>query len=342
MKVFIPKQIIFEKGTDNYPITKQIKTFFQDNPNVLMTEAAPNKVKSLITLDTIPETYQNGKKTLVVSKKKSSAFQTCKPSADYMLPLVSGCMGQCEYCYLHTQLGDKPYMRVHVNIDDIFEKAVNYMNEKPDKITVFEGSATSDPLCVEPYTNSLKETILFFANEPHGSFRFVTKFNDVDTLLGLEHHNKTEIRFSLNTDYVISNFEHGTASRDARIHAASKVMEAEYPVGFLIAPVFLYETWKQDYKDLLVQLKNMLPQHPSHPITFEVITHRFTPRAKNIIQDIFPDTKLPMEEELRQYKHGQFGYCKYVYKKEDMQAVKAFFQTELNNHFPNGIIKYII
>ena len=79
-----------------------------------------------------------------------------------------------------------------------------------------------------------------------------------------------------------------------------------------------------------------------HPLFFEVITHRYTTRAKERILEIFPDTTLPMNEEDRQYRHGQFGYGKYVYPKDIMQAVKAFFSEKLPEYFPDCEIKYII
>lgn len=340
--MFIPSRIIFEKGTRDFDIGRRIYQQFQDRQTIEFIDCASNRVKSYIMQDTAAASYQNGKRTLVVSIKKGSSFQSCKPSADYMLPLVSGCMGQCEYCYLHKQLGDKPFVRVYVNLEDIYKKAVSYMEKSEKNITVFEGSATSDPLCVEPYTHALKKTILFFANEPRGRFRFVTKYNDVDGLLNLPHNGKTEIRFSINTEHIRSSYEHLTASIEARILAAAKVMQSNYPVGFLIAPVFLYENWKQEYLGLIEHLKQTLPADYSHPLFFEVITHRFTPKAKELIGEIFPESTLPMNEETRTYKYGQFGYGKYVYKKEDIREVKAFFQNELKKAFPQCEIKYII
>lgn len=340
--MFQPQRVLFEKGTLDYEMGQRIHDIFTKKEQVELIECTTAKIKEIIAGDSMAETYQNGKKTLVVSKKKSSAFQTCKPSADYMLPLISGCMGQCEYCYLHTKLGDKPFVRVNVNIDDILAKATQYVDAAPDKVTSFEGSATSDPVCVEPYTHSLATAIEFFAKEPRGSFRFVTKYNDIDTLLPLAHNGKTEIRFSINTERIRSSYEHHTASIRARIDAAAKVMEAGYPTGFLIAPVFLYENWKEEYKEVIETLKKTLPSPSPYPITFEVITHRFTPKAKELIENVFPDSSLPMNEEERVYKRGQFGYGKFTYAKEDMREVKEFFKQELPAAFPECDLKYIV
>lgn len=340
--MFIPSRIIFEKKSLDYEIGQNILDFFKDK-DVEIIKMTNAKLRENIPGETIYDYYREGKNTLVVGIKKGKTFQTCKPSADYQLPLVSGCMGQCQYCYLNTNLSEKPYQKVHVNVDYILEQAQNYIDENPDKITVFEGSATSDPIPVEPYTHLLQKTIEFFANKDNASFRFVTKFNDVDTLLNVKHNKKTEIRYTLNTQYVIDNFENRTAAVKLRIDAALKVLEAGYPLGFIIAPVFIYDGWKEDYRNLLLSLKDKLFSSLKEPVTFEVISHRYTPKAKSVINDIFPDNTLPMNDEIRKYKFGQFGYGKYVYTKEELADMKSFFKEQIPEIFKDmQTIKYII
>lgn len=340
--MFIPKRIIFEKGSLEYDIAKEILDKFKDNANVEIIKLTSSKYKEHIPGDDLSSQYKEGKRTLIVGTKKSLKFQSCKPSAHYQLPLVSGCMGQCEYCYLNTQLGDKPFVRVHVNIEDILEQAQKHINERLPDITIFEGSATSDPIPLEPYTHSLEKVIKFFGETEKGRFRFVTKYNDVNSLLNIEHNGHTEIRFSINTSTIINQYEHITASRDLRIEASMKVAEAGYPTGFLVAPVFIYPNWKEEYHDLLLELKKKLPEDLKFPITFEVISHRYTAVAKNRILEIFPGSSLPMEDEERKFKFGQFGYGKYVYPKESLDEIKDFFRKDIEELFSNKEVKYII
>ncbi|MBU3195991.1 spore photoproduct lyase [Clostridium algidicarnis] len=340
--MFKPKRIIFEKDSLDYEMGKNIFSMFKDNDNVEIINLTSNRVKEHIPGNDLFSQYREGKKTLVVGTKKTLKFQTCKPSAHYQLPLVSGCMGQCEYCYLNTKLGDKPFVKVHTNIDDILNQAQKYINERLPDITIFEGSATSDPIPVEPYTNSLKKAIEFFGKETNARFRFVTKYNDIESLLNLEHNGHTEIRFSINTSLVIDKYEHFTASRDKRIEAAIKVAESGYPVGFLIAPIFIYPSFKEDYHDLLLELSERLPSNLKFPVTFEVISHRYTIVAKNRILQVFPESELPMNEEERKFKYGQFGYGKYVYEKESISEIKEFFSKEIEELFKNKKVLYII
>ncbi|ROR27278.1 spore photoproduct lyase [Mobilisporobacter senegalensis] len=340
--MFSPKRIIFEKDVLEHDMAKEIYHKFQDERKIEIINLTSNKLKQHIPGEDLSAQYKEGKKTLVIGAKKSLKFQTCKPSAHYQLPLVSGCMGQCQYCYLNTMLGDKPFIKVHANIDEILNQAEKYIEERIPEITIFEGAATSDPVPVEPYTHSLEKAIVFFGENPYGRFRFVTKYNDVDTLLNLEHNGHTEIRFSINTSSIIDEYEHGTASRDKRIEAGIKVAKAGYPIGFLIAPVFIYPDWKEEYHDLLLNLSNKLTDDLKYPVTFEVISHRYTTIAKNRILQVFPETKLPMNEEERKFKYGQFGYGKYVYPKEIIEEIKQFFTKEIERLFSNKEVKYII
>ncbi|MCX7771895.1 MAG: spore photoproduct lyase, partial [Clostridia bacterium] len=123
--MFIPARVIFEKESLEYPLGQRLYEHFKAEGRSEIFETAANRVKASIPGENLHEQYREGKKTLVVGVKKSLSFQSCKPSAHYQLPLVSGCIGQCEYCYLNTQLGDKPFIRVHVNTGEILDKAMD-------------------------------------------------------------------------------------------------------------------------------------------------------------------------------------------------------------------------
>ncbi len=339
--MFVPQRVIFETGSLDYPLGRQLYERFKAE-KLPVLESSINKIKSNIPGDTPAQLYQSGKATLVVGVKKSLSFQSCKPSAHFQLPLVSGCTGQCEYCYLNTQLGDKPFIRLFVNLEEIFKQADKYILQRLPDTTIFEGAATSDPVPVEPYTGALKAAISHFAAEENARFRFVTKFTDIDSLLGVEHNNHTEIRFSLNTQTIIKAYEHKTASAKRRLEASARLYSAGYPIGFIIAPVFIYEGWQEEYKELLLELRRLFPAAASRPLTFEVISHRYTTKARNKITEIFPQTTLDMDNEKRQFKYGQFGYGKYLYPGDTLSLVKEFFQREISQIFENGQIKYII
>ena len=338
--MFKPNLVLFEKDAMEYEVGQALKERFEKE-GILTEQLNSNRIH--VKGDTQKEKYENAKRTLVVGVKKSLEFENCKPSAHYQLPLVTGCMGMCEYCYLNTRLGNSNYIRVYVNIEEILEKAKTYIKKRSPEITIFEGAATSDPIPVEGYTHNLEKAITFFGKEELGRFRFVTKYTDVDSLLALNHNGHTEIRFSLNTNKVIKEYEHRTASMEKRIEALVKVASAGYQVGVLIAPVFLYQGWQEEYTELLTQLQERLEEKQIQDnLTFEIITHRYTSTAKNRILEFYPDTTLPMDEQERKFKYGQFGYGKYVYQPEKMEEVKQFFTKQIEEKLKGSKILYII
>lgn len=339
MRQFIPSLVFFEPAALEYPLGKQLVEKFKKMAIPIKSTTSHNHVRG-IPGETAKEKYVQAKRSLVVGVRRTLKFASCKPSAHYQLPLVTSCPGFCEYCYLQTTLGPKPINRVYVNLEEILAQAEKNIKERAPEITKFEGAATSDPVPVEYLTGSLRRTIEFFAGQELGRFRFVTKFSDLDSLLTVEHNNHTEIRFSLNTEEIIKKYEKGTVSSQGRIEAAKKVAAADYPLGFLIAPIITYEGWKEQYAQLIENLATTLPTG-SQP-KFELITHRFTARAKQNIAQVFPKFTLPMDEEERQFKYGQFGYGKYIYPKETMQELKEFFKEKIADHFPEAEIAYIV
>lgn len=341
MNVFVPKRAFFEPKALEYPLGKEIYEKLRALAVPVEFTGSHNRVTG-IPGKTAGESFREAKRTLVVGVKKGTKFASCKPSAHYQLPLNTSCPSMCEYCYLATTLGKKPYLRVYVNIEDIFAQAEAYTAERAPEITWFEGAATSDPIPTEYLTGVLYKTIEFFGRQELGRFRFVTKHDKVDSLLTARHNGHTRFRFSLNAAPVIEKFEHITPSMLERVAAAGKVAGAGYPLGFIIAPIFYFPGWQQEYDRLVAALDAQLPAAARADLTFELISHRFTKRAKNNILDLFPATALPMEESERKYKYGQFGYGKYVYQPEVMQEIKEFMTGRLAAVFPQAKIEYFV
>ncbi len=337
--MFQPERVFFEKDALSYPLGEELYNYFQQQKGVHVGFTTSHNRVTGIPGQSEREKFFRAKRTLVVGLRRSKKFATCRPSAHYQLPLATGCPGSCEYCYLHTNMGRRPYVRIYVNQEEILEKAEKYIDKHLPETTIFEGAATADPLSVEAYSGALAKAITFFAGQEHARFRFVTKFTAVEPLLALEHQNKTRFRFSINNPQVIAKYERATPQLEARVSAAKKVADAGYPLGFMIAPIFAEGDWKKNYTLLLEKLQPFA-NHPD--LTFELITHRFTARAKKVILDLFPETKLPMAEESRTFKWGQFGYGKYIYTKEKMAESKEFFEKEIARSFPLAKIDYFV
>ncbi|TDF99217.1 spore photoproduct lyase [Paenibacillus piri] len=338
-QLFTPELVYFEPDALNYPKGQRIWQWAEQQGLPIRQTTSHNRITNLPG-DSELEKYRIAKKTLVVGLRKTLKFDTSKPSAEYAIPIATGCMAHCHYCYLQTTLGAKPYIRVYVNTDDIMNAAKRYIEERAPEITRFEAACTSDPVGLEHISGSLTELIEFMAKEPLGRLRFVTKFHHVEPMLHLNHNKHTRFRFSVNADYVIKNFEPATSSFAERIGAAGKVARAGYPLGFIIAPIIWHEGWEDGYGELLDKLKEALPEEATSDLTFELIQHRFTKTSKTVIQQRYPKTKLELDETKRKYKWGRWGQGKYVYPDEQANALREFITERIFDKFPEAAIDY--
>jgi spore photoproduct lyase len=340
MDLYMPERAFFEPASLEYPLGRKLyKSFSEAGIEILRLPA--HGFSRHIPGNTAGEKYARSKKTLAVTIKKRTSLDVCRPSADFQFELTANCPGSCEYCYLQTTQGEKPFLRVYVNLEDIFDIIRKHISKEEGRITTFEVASMGDPLSLEHLTGSLAETVEFFGGQENARLRVVTKYNNVGTLLGIRHNGHTRFRFSVNSRYVIDNFEHNTASFEERLEAASEIISAGYPTGFVVAPIMVYEGWREQYAELFERLGSSIGNANSlEPVTFELIQHRFTAVSKRLTLERFPNTRLDLDEEKRTLKWGRFGRYKYVYPKDVSSDVKSFITGLINSNLPGSVIEY--
>ncbi len=339
IKPWMPERVYFEPIALEFPLGAKLYKYFTSTNIPIIKTQSHNRITG-IPGKTPTEQYLHAKRTLVVGVKKSLKLDTCRPSADFQFSLGTNCPGRCEYCYLQTTQGKKPYVRVYVNLDEIFATIKAYIQKHDVPITSFEVASTGDPLAIEHLTGALQETIEFFGQLEDARLRVVTKFPFVDSLLQVAHHGHTRFRFSINSEFVYKNFEGGIAPLAERLVAANKIQQDGYPLGFIIAPIMLYPGWQEEYATLLKTVAESLPERESPELSFELIQYRFTAVAKKVIHERFPQTSLNMEEEGRLKKWGKYGKYKYVYPKENAQEIKGYLTELIEQNFPQAQIEY--
>ena len=341
-KLWMPKRVLFTPDALDEPFGQKI--FERVSRYDLPVEILKNNRLTGLRGATERETYKIAKTTLSIVNAPPSAFKLrpIPPSADFQFHLAEGCPAHCQYCYLAGSLQGPPTIRVFANLPLILQNTRNY--QLPGKITSFEASCYTDPLSIEHLTGSLAETIKFFSKLPDSHLRFVTKFDAVGPLLNIDHNGRSRWRISLNAHYVSRRLEGGTASISSRIRALRKLAlprregGGNYPIGVVLAPIMPVPDWQEEYALLLDELEQNL-DFPTD-LTFELITHRFTPGSKEVLLEWYPNTSLEMDERSRAVKRNKFGGTKYVYGPQTMNLMKSFFYNEINRRFPKAKILY--
>ena len=182
----------------------------------------------------------------------------------------------------------------------------NYEVEGKD--TTYEVSCYTDPLGIEHLTGSLAECIRYFGTRGRAYLRWVSKFDRVDELLNLPHHGHTRCRVSVNADPISHSLEGGTATVAQRLQALRKLALNGYPVGIVLAPIMAIDHWQQHYANLFDLIAKTLDIECD--LTFELITHRFTPKSKEVLQTWYPNSKLDLTQASRSQKRNKFGGVK--------------------------------
>ncbi|MEB3359627.1 MAG: radical SAM protein [Synechococcales bacterium] len=339
---WLPEQVLFTPAALEEPWGQQILERVQslDLPVEYLKQ---NRLTGLRG-ETERETYTISKRTLAVVTAPPSQLKLSPipPSADWQFHLAQGCPAHCQYCYLAGSLQGPPVIRVYANLPQILENLQNY--EKPGQATTFEVSCYTDPLGIEHLTGSLAACIRYFGTREAGYLRWVSKFAEVDGLLDLPHQGQTRCRFSINAAPVSRFLEGGTATVAERLQAIRKLALPRaqggggYPVGFVVAPIMPIENWREEYGQLLDDAAAALDFECD--LTFELISHRFTPGSKGILQQWYPNSRLDLDESKRSVKRNKFGGTKYVYDKDTMTELRTFFEGAIAQRFPNARILY--
>ena len=141
----------------------------------------------------------------------------------------------------------------------------------------------------------------------------------------------------MNADPVARGFEGGTASVENRLQALRRLALPKaqggggYPVGLVMAPIMAFDNWQLHYSALFEQIAAALDFECD--LTFELISHRFTPKSKEVLSEWYPGSKLDMDEEKRTTKRNKFGGTKYVYDKTTSAELKAFLKLRFRTTF---------
>jgi spore photoproduct lyase len=303
-------------------------------------------------IDSDPRTeYRNAKNTLavVVAPASKRKLQPIPPSADWRFDLAEGCPAHCTYCYLAGSLGGPPITRVYANLDEILTSLPDYLDrgtvtsaseERRQEGTTFEASCYTDPLGIEHLTGSLAEAVRFFGSwDAPVQLRFTTKFADVDPLVGLPHNGRVRVRFSVNAPSLL-RFEGGTSPLQARIEALARLARDGYKIGLTIAPIQVFEGWREDYAVLAKSVATALSGIADLDLTAELITHRFTPKSKGVLQTWYPGSNLDLDETTRARKLTKFGSVKHVYPASVMKDLRTGLTALLAEHLPQARVLY--
>ncbi len=341
---WVPRQVLVTRSALAWPA------------GAAMVERAAALGSAVVRLDAdrlsgLPNSYRDAKTTMAIVTASPSRrrLQPIPPSADWRFDLAEGCPAHCSYCYLAGSLAGPPIVRVYANLPEILAELPDAVGkgrvtsaspERAHEGTTFECSCYTDPLAIEHLTGSLAACITRFGEwDAPVQLRFTTKFDAVAPLLALPHNGRTRIRFSVNAEGA-ERHEGGAPRVSARLVALRSAADAGYPVGLTVAPILRLPDWAAAYDRLFAEIAAALDGVAALDLTAELITHRFTPRSKDVLTGWYPGSSLEMEEAARSRKMTKFGSVKWVFPKEQMAEMRRTLEASLARRLPKARLLY--
>lgn len=332
--MFKPDFIFYEKDIVKYELGKYLIDKYNDVPKKIIENH--NNIKELREKQN--SDFPKLKKHLIIGTRKTHKYIENHKVSDFLVPFTSsGCTAMCLYCYLVCNYNKCAYLRLFVNREEMLGNLIDFSNKNEKELT-FEIGSNSDLILENSITKNLEWVIPEFGENGRGYITFPTKFDMVDSLLNLKHNGKTIIRMSVNPQDIIKKVEFGTANLENRISAINKLYEAGYKIGILIAPVIFVENWKDLYSQLVKKLSECLNAELKEIVFFEIIFMTYSFVHTKINEGAFPNAVNLYNKELMTGR----GRGKYMYKNNLRYEGEIFFREQLNKHFKNNKIIYIV
>lgn len=256
--------------------------------------------------------FQQGKGVLFLTRFPGNFVKSCPGTGRGYLCCgyttvnqPAGCPLDCTYCILQDYLGPSP-LTLYVNLDQLRKELDTFLEKYQGSFLRMGNGELADSLALDYLGNFSSFFLHYFRERKNTVFEFKTKTDEVDQILKLPCCQNIIVSWSLNPEGVISQEEQFTASLRRRLHAACKVQERGFMLGFHFDPLLFYPGWEEDYERVIKNLFTLI--HPSQIFWVSLGALRFPPSLKRIVQQRFPQTRIIYEEMIR----GLDGKLRYI------------------------------
>lgn len=281
--------------------------------------------------------YTGRKDNLVIVKERFDFLKPCPCTSNAnccgynLVNLGFGCVYDCHYCFLQQ------YQNLHsivlpANIEDFLEqiKTAKFNRGIFPYIRIGSGEFT-DSLLFDDISCYSTDIVNFFRGRGE-YFEFKTKSANISNLLKIQSAPNIVVGWSVNPPQIIKQSEPLTATLEDRLNAAAAVAAHGYKTAFHFDPVILHDNWKQNYAQVIEQIKLKVPQDSI--MWFSVGTLRFNRELKKFIECRFPQNTI-MDEEFTLDFDGKMRY-----ETSRRKEVYGYIGPLLRQNFPKAFVYF--
>ena len=207
MRYFRPARVFVREEALRYPLAHQLIRRFEH-------EGIPVKTVKRVTGipgETTRQGFFEAKRTLVLAVRQNAPLQGCGRRPTGNCPLSAVVQDIAITATSTRRLAPSRISACTSTSMTSSPKPKSISGKRAPMVTVFEGSATSDPVPLERWTGHLRRAIEHFGRHPYGRFRIATKYDGVESLLDADHRGHTRKRFTVNSERVIGRWDKATA-----------------------------------------------------------------------------------------------------------------------------------
>ena len=297
------KKILFRKLKDRWNSLKNRRTVYQSG------QAPPRSSVS------------SGKK-VTAQNSENTVFGWCPVASEKTvccnlrtIDAVQGCSFGCSYCSIQT-FYDSKHIPVDVNLHEKLQSVVL----DPQKRYHIGSGQSSDSLLLGNKNGVLDAQFDFARKNPNIALELKTKSKNITCLLEMDVPKNVFVSWSLNPQIIIENEEHLTASENDRLEAARAVADKGISVGFHFHPMVYYNSWRDDYEQLIGRVLSTFSPDEVALISFGTLT--FTKPVVNNLRLKGVQSKvlqIPMEDAA-----GKLSYPFHIKEEMFTTAWQAF------------------
>ncbi len=249
-------------------VTEQWESL-KSQPNQYPTEGPINRISAAAE----PVEKTKGKLGLGYCPVASPKTRCCNLLT---LDAVDNCGYGCSYCSIQSFYDGK-----EISFDKDFANKLAQLEINPEK-TYHIGTGQSSDSLMWGNSHGVLDALLAFARKhPNIILELKTKSANVSHLLRNDIPRNILCTWSLNTETIINNEEHGTASLEKRLGAARAIADNGGIVGFHFHPMVQYDQWEKDYENVIDTLTRTFGPEEVALISLGTLTF-----IKPVIRDI--------------------------------------------------------
>ena len=348
MQKWKPKEIIINEKVMDDPVTEYVLNQCKDVPFKYVNSGRPDAVVAASNIlknkDSMLDKILAGKQVLYIGPPGNDTVDLFTMPDDRMvcphfdrLKLASnGCFYQCDWCYLKlTYRAAFPFISIKTDYEKIKRQLARKLN-RSDEPVIFNSGELADSLALDHLTRAGREFIPWFGRSGNGYLYMLTKSDNVDDILDLDHNGHTVIAWSMNNANVSRKFEIGAPTFQRRLAASRKVQEAGYPLRIRLDPIVPFDGWQDAYAETI---KSVFSEVSPERVTlgtlrfekgfYNMRSSLFTtgpelPRMMEDMQPMFPPKMFPGN------KHPKSG--KYSFSESKRSEIFSFAVNEIRKY----------